>query len=105
MKRTVIFARSLGTVRFEAAPGQVFEIPLFPGIFKHAAPRELAELLSNAAAVRKYTSKALRSAAWPLLKEFPRNWLRICLPRVRLRPVRRRALEFLLGIDTSQHRP
>jgi hypothetical protein len=99
MKRTVTFARSLGTVRFEAAPGQVFEIPLFPGIFKHAAPGELAELLSNAAAARKYTCEALRTASWPLLKKFPKDWLRTCLPHVRLRPGRRRALEFLLGLD------
>jgi hypothetical protein len=98
LKRTVTFARSLGTVRFEDKPGQVFEIPLFPGIFKHAAPGELAELLSDAAVVRKYTYEALRTAAWPLLKEFPRDWLRTCLSRVRLRPGRRRALEFLLGL-------
>jgi hypothetical protein len=99
MKRTIAFARSLGTVRFEPTPGQVLEIPLFPGIFKHAAPGELAQLLSNAVAVRKYTREALRTAAWPLLKEFPREWLRSCLPYVHLRPGRRRALEFLLGLD------
>jgi hypothetical protein len=99
MKRTMTFARSLGTIRFEAAPGQVFEIPLFPGIFKHAAPGELAELLSDAATVRKYTREALRTAAWPILKEFPRDWLRTCLQHVDMRPGRRRALEFLLGLD------
>jgi hypothetical protein len=97
MKRTVTFARSVGTVRFQALPGQIFEIPLFPGIFKHAVPGELAKLLSNAAIVRKYTCEALRTAAWPLLREFPRDWLRACLPLANLRPGRRRALEFLLG--------
>jgi len=98
VKRTVAFARSLGTVRFESMPGQVFEIPLFPGIFKHAAPGELAELLSNTAAVRKYTFEALRTAAWPLLREFPREWLIALLPHAQLRPGRLRALEFLLGL-------
>ncbi len=97
MKRTMIFARSIGTVHFEAAAGQVYELPLFPGIFKHAAPSELAELLSNPAAVKKYTLEALRTAAWPLLREFPHDWLRACLPIAHLRPGRRRALEFLLG--------
>ncbi len=79
---------------------EVIEIPLFPGIFKHVAPRELAELLSDAAAVRKYTCEALMTAAWPLLKEFPRDWLRVCLPHIHLRPGRRRVLEFLLAADT-----
>ena len=101
MKRTVSFARCLGTVRFEAAPGDVYEIPLFPGIFKHAASGDLAELLSSPAAVRKYTQEALRTAAWPLLREFPRDWLRSCLPQAQLREGRRRALEFLLGPDDS----
>lgn len=91
------FAHSVGFVRFEAAPGQVYEIPLFPGIFKHAAPSELAELLTSAAAVRKYTREALRTAAWPLLREFPRDWLKACLPHAHLKPGRLRALEFLLG--------
>jgi len=100
MKRTMAFARSLGAVRFEAAPGMVFQIPLFPGIFKHSAPGELAALLSDAAAVRKYTLEALRTASWPLLKEFPRDWLKMCLPHARLLPGRRRALEFLLGLDS-----
>jgi hypothetical protein len=96
LKRTVSFARRIGTVRFEAARGQEVDIPLFPGIFKHAAPDELAGLLSSAAAVRKYTCEALRTAAWPILREFPREWLKTCIPLARLRPGRLRALEFLL---------
>ena len=97
MKRTLTFARSFGVVRFEAFPGQVLDIPLFSGIFKHAPPRELAGLLSSAAAIRKYTCEAMRTAAWPILREFPREWLRACIPLADLRPGRRRALEFLLG--------
>jgi len=92
----MVFARSFGTVGFEAAPGQVFQIPLFPGIFKHAAPGELAGLLTDAPTVRKYTCEALRIAAWPILREFPRDWLRACMPLVELPPGRLRALEFLL---------
>jgi hypothetical protein len=97
VKRTVTFAGSVGTVRLEAEGGQIHRIPLFPGIFKHASPGELAELLSKTAVARKYTCEALRTAAWPILREFPRDWLRDCLPLAHLRPGRRRALEFLLG--------
>jgi len=97
VKHTVNFAGRTGTLRFEAAPGQVFDIPLFPGILKHASPGELAELLRSPAAVRKYTCAALRSAAWPIVREFPREWLEDCIPQAGLRPGRRQALEFLLG--------
>jgi hypothetical protein len=47
--------------------------------------------------VKKYTLEALGTAAWPLLREFPHDWLRAYLPLAHLRPGRRRALEFLLG--------
>ena len=104
MKRTVCFVSRIGSVRFEAAPGQTVEIPLFPGILKHPAPGELAGLLRCPAAVRKYTCEALRSAAWPILREFPREWLKVCIPLARLRPGRRQAIEFLLEERTSSPR-
>jgi hypothetical protein len=97
MKRTLTYARKIGSVPFEAAPGQVVQVPLFPGILKHLAPSELRGALSSPATVRKYTCEALRTAAWPILREFPRDWIKTCLPLADLRPGRRRALEFLLG--------
>jgi hypothetical protein len=97
VKRTLTFVRRIGTRTIEIAPGETLDIPLFPGILKHAAPGELAKVLSSAAAVRKYTCEALRTAAWPILREFPREWLKACMSLTDLRPGRRRALEYLLG--------
>lgn len=104
MTRTLQFAGRIGTVRLEAAPGQIFDIPLFPGILKHAAPGELPALLSTSAAVRKYACEALREAAWPIVRQFPREWLETCIPQAGLRPGRRRAVEFLLQVNTSSSR-
>ncbi|MBN1837665.1 MAG: hypothetical protein JW820_17545, partial [Spirochaetales bacterium] len=73
MKRTLTYARKFGSVSFEAAPGRVIQVPLFPGILKHLAPSELSAALSSPAVVRKYTCEALRTAAWPILREFPRE--------------------------------
>jgi hypothetical protein len=97
VKRTLTYASKIGTIPFEVARGQVVQLPLFPGILQHVSPSELAGALSSPAAVRKYTCEALRTAAWPILREFPRDWLRSCIPLAGIRPGRREALEFLLG--------
>jgi len=97
MKRTFRFARSIGTVRCEFASGQKVDMPVIPGILKHPTPDMLPSLLRDPEVARKYTIEALRFAAWPILAQFPREWLRECLDRAGLRPSREKALAFLLS--------
>ncbi len=77
--------------------GQTVRIPVYPGILKHLMPAELRRLLKDADVARKYTVEALRIAPWPVLREFPGDWLRLCLPDARLSPRRAHALAFLLS--------
>lgn len=97
MKRTFRFAKSIGTVRCEFSSGQQVDMPVIPGILKHPTPEMLPVLLRDPAVARKYTIEALRSAAWPILVQFPREWLKECLDRAGLRPSRKKALAFLLS--------
>jgi hypothetical protein len=71
-------------------------IPLFPGILKHLSVKDLPNVVKSEAAVRKYTEEALKTAPWPVLREFPHCWLHVCLEELQLPEGRRRALEFLL---------
>ena len=96
MKRTYSFVKKVGTLRYELSTGQEIDIPLFPGILKHLSVRDLPKVTNSRAALLKYTREALKSAPWPVLKEFPRNWLISCLDKAEIREGRRRALEFLL---------
>jgi len=96
VKRVFAFVQSVGSVAAEL-DGELVSLPVFPGILKHPLPEDLGRLLAHPAVARKYTIEALRIAAWPLLRQFPRSWLRRHLPEAHLRPERRRALEFLLG--------
>ena len=97
MKRTLTYVRKSGTVSFQTPRGETIEIPIFYGILKHPSVSQLPGLLNNPAAIRKYTCEALRIAAWPVLKEFPRSWLNICMSQAEIRSNRRRALEYLLS--------
>jgi hypothetical protein len=97
MKRTFQFVQSDRTVSCEAAPGCCVEIPVIQGILKHPAPDTLPMLLQKPAVARKYTLEALRKCSWPVLKQFPAEWLRQCLPHARVRPARKAALEYLLS--------
>ena len=72
-------------------------MPLFPGILKHPTVEDLPRLLRNPDVVRKYTMLALSKAAWPILRRFPRDWLRECLPEANVRASRRKALDYLLS--------
>ena len=96
MKRTYTFVKKVGTLRYELSTGQEIDIPLFPGILKHLSVGDLTKSLNTPAALLKYTREALKSAPWPVLKEFPRSWLISCMARAEIREGRRRALEFLL---------
>jgi len=96
MKRTYTFVKKVGTLRYELSTGQEIDIPLFPGILKHLSVGDLTKSLNTPAALLKYTREALKSAPWPVLKEFPRSWLISCMDRAEIREGRRRALEFLL---------
>jgi len=89
--------RALGTVRCRMGDGRSVAIPVVPGLLKHPSVPDLKALLRQPAVARKYTAEALRRAPWRVLERFPRRWLLELLPGARVRPARRRALEFLLG--------
>lgn len=97
MKRTYVFAKSMGVVRCMLAGGESVELPVFAGILKHPPASDLPSLLSRQSVAIKYTREALRIAPWPILREFPPDWLRKQLEAASLRPSRRKALEFMLG--------
>ncbi len=97
MKRSYRFVESVGTVRCALDPGHEVTLPVFPGILKHPTVDELRELLAKPAVARKYTIQALRKAPWPVLREFPRDWLEACLAEADLRAGRVHALRFLLA--------
>lgn len=99
MKRTLSFARPRGRVACRLDDGRIVELPVFRGILKHLSDDQVPTLLQNPDVARKYTREALRKAAWPLLREFSRDWLLECLPGVTARPGRIDALRFLLGAD------
>ncbi|MEW6747741.1 MAG: hypothetical protein AB1486_33860 [Planctomycetota bacterium] len=97
MKQTCTFVKAVAIVTCEIVPGRTISVPVIPGILKHPRVEELQALLANPNVVTKYTLEALRKASWPILRQFPRAWLRECLPHAHLKPSRRRALEFLLS--------
>ncbi|MBN1670524.1 MAG: hypothetical protein JXR37_05805 [Kiritimatiellae bacterium] len=97
MKRTRHFAEPVGTVECRLASGTKITVPLVQGLLKHPTTDSLRSLLQRPAALRKYTHEAIRTAPWNVLRAFPRAWLRQCLPQARIRPGRRKALEFMLG--------
>lgn len=96
MKRTYEFAQQMGTAICPLDGDRFVEIPVFPGILKHPRPSELCSLLTSQDVARKYTSEALRMAAWPILRAFPKWWLVQCLESATLSESRRRALLFML---------
>lgn len=97
MKKTFQYARSSGKIAVRLEDGRQVELPIFPGILKHPTEEQLRELLKKPTVARKYTDKALRVAAWQIIREFDAQWLRERIPKARLRPSRRAALEFLLN--------
>jgi hypothetical protein len=99
VKRTYQFARSMGTIRCPLPDGGSVELPVFAGILKHPGMKELPGLLMNSDVAEKYTREALRVAPWPILREFPADWLRAHIGSSRLRSERQKALVFLLGVD------
>lgn len=97
MRRTCTFARSEGIARCRLPTGETVVLPVVPGILKHPDTDRLRELLARPEIARRYTREALRVAAWPILRMFPADWLRACLPDARLRPGRAAALAYLLS--------
>lgn len=99
MKRTLSFSRPRGRVHCRLEDGRVLDLPVFRGILKHLADDQIPTLLQKPDVARKYTREAMRKAAWPLLREFPRDWLLECLPDVAAPPGRLDALRFLLRAE------
>ena len=97
MKRTYKFAHVSATVSCRLSKDRVIVVPVVPGILKHPTTGLLQELLGNPHVVRKYTIEALRRAPWPILRQFPRNWLLECLNGANLDPPRLAAITFLLS--------
>jgi hypothetical protein len=97
MKRTYHFVKPMQWVECRLPSGRTVTVPVVPGILKHPTPEQLPGILARPAAMEKYTLEALRKAAWPILEQFPRSWLRECLDRATMRPSRRKALTFLLS--------
>jgi len=97
MKSTYRFAQHRAVATCRLTSGECIEVPVIPGILKHPHPDQLAGLLANPPVAEKYTKEALRKAAWPILRQFPRAWLRRCLDQATLPPARRKALAFLLS--------
>lgn len=96
MKATYRFVQHQEVVTCQLVSGERVQLPVIPGILKHPRPDQLRSLLAKPDVAEKYTMEALRKAAWPILRQFPRAWLRQCLNRAELRPPRREALAFLL---------
>jgi hypothetical protein len=96
MRRTYRFAVSAGWVTCDLPDGRRVTLPVVPGILKHPMPEQLPSLLVEPNTARKYTVEALKHASWPVLRLFPKDWLRDRLPDARLPDRRREALLFLL---------
>ena len=99
MRRTYRQVEPQGVVVCTTESGELIEVPVFAGILKHPDSEQLRELLTDPVVVRKYTCEALRKAPWSALRRFPRAWLIDCMPHARLRSGRRRAFQFLLGLE------
>ena len=97
MKHTHQFARRVGTVVMTSPSGERAVLPVIPGILKHPSCERLPELLEKPNVARKYTVLALQKASWPILRQFPEDWLRECIDEARLPASRKKALLFLLG--------
>jgi hypothetical protein len=97
MKRTCHFATRIGVVSVSLSSGGCVEIPVIPGILKHPRPDELPDLLKDERVARKYTRLAIEKMAWPVLRQFPREWLVMHLDSATVKPGRLRALTFLLS--------
>lgn len=97
MKQTLVYVKSLGTITCYLQSGHDVTLPIVPGILKHPSPEMLPDLLARPEVACKYTIEALRKASWPVLRLFPREWLRQCMPDARLPHGRYAALDFLLS--------
>lgn len=102
MMRNVTFVKPRGTAVGCTSKGQIINVPLIPGILKHLTLAELEPLLQRPSVLEKYTYEALRWAPWQCLREFPIDWLRVCLAQSDLRPGRRQAIEYLLDIEEAR---
>lgn len=97
LKRSLRFVQRAPTVDVKLADGTLLGIPVVTGILKHPAQDRLPTLLRKPEVLRKYTCEALRVAAWPVLRLFPRDWLLDNLPHASVRPGRAEAIRFLLS--------
>ncbi len=79
--------------------GVVVRLPVVPGILKHPSVDLLRHLLQNPSVARKYTKEALRVAPWQVLREFPYDWLKLQIEAANIRPLRKKAILFMISGD------
>ena len=97
MMRKYKFAECEGYVKCIMPDGKNIEIPVFQGILKHPTSKMLFTILKDYNVMKKYTCEAIRKASWPILAEFPREWLKKCMKDFPLSKGRKKALDFLLS--------
>ncbi len=101
MKKPYHFVEVTDFAECELSQNNKIRLPVVQGIFKHATMDMLHELLQKPAVAKKYTIESLRVAPWQVLREFPHSWLRLHIDESDLRPMRKKAILFMLSPDES----
>ncbi len=102
MKKSYHFVKVTEFAECRLSSDNIIRLPVVPGIFKHATAEMLHELLQKPAVAKKYTIESLRIAPWPVLREFPYSWLKLHIEEAGLRPMRKKAILFMIS-DESSH--
>ena len=96
MKRTYSFVTAREFVDC-VIDGQTIALPILVGVLKHPTETQLRQLLREPSVARKYTRAALAKLPWSALRQFPHDWLHVCLVDSDLPPGRRMAIEYMLA--------
>ena len=99
MKKSFTYVTGTDFAECRLDSGVVVRLPVVPGILKHPSVEMLRRLLQNPSVARKYTKEALRVAPWQVLREFPYGWLKLQLETANIRPMRKRAILFMISDD------
>ncbi len=97
MKRSYHFVEVTEFAECRLSDGNIIRMPVVAGIFKHTTSEMLHELLQKPPVAKKYTVESLRVAPWSVLREFPYSWLEQHIEEADLRPMRKKAIQFMLS--------
>lgn len=100
MKKSYHFVKVAGFAECRLSSDNIIRLPVVQGIFKHATVEMLHDLLQRPAAAKKYTIESLRTAPWPILREFPYSWLKMHIEEADLRPMRKKAILFMISDES-----